>query len=256
MSPYIHYSTEIIVGYGRQTIMAVLDADYRLPVQGAVAVIDGDYTHLIDPVPTRGDLVVTEATDLDALIFFSDAYDKFYINFCDETKVSGLVGAPGDAGLRREVTRISRFIGALRLVSSRDDHGVTFSYLKYDDILATDLIIDYSKAMRHLVGVSRKSALRILRSQILSEALSIANNDSVPSQLLCRGHDLLEVLATLLRRRTGCLRGAQARRAHLERIFAAVLDEATFSSFSFTNSLIEWSDMTGYPVFSFPQDPS
>ncbi len=190
-----HEATEFLVSHGKKNAckaVEILNLDNSFT--GALAIVDADFDR-VAKTPVPGNVFITDYHDLECMMIASPALDRVIEEFGEESRVEEF---------RREVPVISSrlasvafAIGCLRFVSLQRDLALRFEGLRFTRFLTNDVDVDCQKLLNEIVNHSQRHGDRSLIEELLSEEL--ANNHDC-WQMSC-GHDILEVLAYVLRKK-------------------------------------------------------
>lgn len=191
-----------------------------LPTLG---VIDRDYRIALGILCTSPNLLTTDLRDLECMMIDSPAFEAVLSEFGSATKINKFGGTDAVA---KAIIDSASHIGTLRFHSQRKGLNVSFQLLNIGKILdRKSLSIDPNALLAHL-NARQESCDSKMSGNDLVEADCACASAMCGQQpyfthplLLCRGHDLMEVLAIAFRSTLGSRSAAESSRENVESLF-------------------------------------
>ena len=106
----------------------ILDKD---KFSGILAIVDADFWVLEKVDLASQNVLLTDAHDLETMLFQSPAFDKFLAEFCSEDKLKTMI-EQRKQNVRGILLEIARPIGYLRWYSIRNNLHLKFEGLKFN----------------------------------------------------------------------------------------------------------------------------
>lgn len=182
---------EIVIGGGKKAVVGGVALLEQKKVDGTLGIVDDDCDS-IDFVPTlpKNIVAIDEARDLDALLFWSGAFESVLAEFVDPLR---LARSGGPQAVRTMIVRIASVFGDLRrcaaIHSWSVDFSKTFGPRRY---VSPALQFDEARLFQDL-EVKLSLAEKDIRDQVALLAPG-------PPSRTCQGHDLLTILSLALSR--------------------------------------------------------
>lgn len=192
-----------------------------LPTLG---IIDRDYRTVLGILYASPNLLMSDLRDIECMMIGSPAFEAVLSEFGSAKKVSTFGGV--DAVLKTIINSVSH-IGKLRFHSQCKGLNVSFQPLDISKILERkSLSIDPMVLLKHLNDRQGANGSR-MSGEVLADADSSCLNAMCGQQmsyfqdplLLCRGHDLMELLAVAFRSTLGSRTASESSRENIESLF-------------------------------------
>lgn len=153
-------------------------------------IIDKDYHLLInDGVVENEQLVFTDQNDIEMMMFFSSAFDKFLAVCADETKLASHMDP------RKPVLSAASIIGALRAISLDKKYNLHFDGFDCKDFIDKNTLTpDLDRLIERIIQRTRSQGkhVNISIKELADEHQSFVQSNNV--SFLCNGHDVLDIL--------------------------------------------------------------
>jgi len=179
----------VVIAHGKPnaiTALAILKN-----TDGILGLLDADFSRVLGTAPLDPNIVLTDAHDMDAQLFFSPSLDKVLAEFSDHTKASNFATHAG-GGIRTRVIQAASVVGHLRLHSEQHKIGLNFDGLDFAPFLnKKTLDVDEDILLNAVIARSPRCSVQV---QHLKNALAVSQAKSFPPEQLCSGHDLVSVL--------------------------------------------------------------
>lgn len=192
-----------------------------LPTLG---IIDRDYRMVLGILYASPNLLTSDLRDLECMMIGSPAFEAVLSEFGSAKKIGAFGGT--DSVARATINSASH-IGKLRFLSQRKGLNVSFQLLDISKILDRKyLSIDPKALLNHLNARQGGNGSR-MSDDDLAKADSACADAKYGRQepyfkhplLLCRGHDLMELLAVAFRSTLGSRSAAESSRENVESLF-------------------------------------
>lgn len=188
-----------------------------------LGIIDRDYRMVLGILYHSPNLLTSDLRDLECMMIGSPAFEAVLSEFGSAKKIGAFGGT--DLVARATIDSVSQ-IGKLRFHSQRKGLNVSFQLLDISKILdRKSLSIDPNALLTHL-----NARQGITGSSMSNGDLAEADNACADAKceqepyfkhplLLCRGHDLMELLAFAFRSTLGSRSAAESCRENVESLF-------------------------------------
>lgn len=250
LTPFIFEDSVDLKEFGGKTAaLGVIRLCNENVVSKVVALVDADFGH-VDPgkLVTDENVFVTDSYDLEATILRAESiFARFVSNHFDVQKLPDCDGLTSISVIRNIVEKLACEIGVVRYVAGRDDLPLNISSVPVEACInSVSLELDISHLV--VVGLSRcgitDTATRSTVSDRVHTLVSTLEFDD-PYQL-CRGHDLIRILAFLGKKLWGSSTGAD----QAERAIRSSLDETSLKRMAFYHGLVGWGDQNGALIWT------
>lgn len=137
-------------------------------------------------------LFYTDGRDLEVMLFFSDALDSLLSEYADRESLRRFTDSHGT--LRDTVCEGCYYLGLLMLVSQENTFGLNFKDIDFEKFIdKRSLRCDVRKMIDIILSNSHTDATAEKLMTLLN------SKERYPYDWICRGHDVVEVLAIGLR---------------------------------------------------------
>lgn len=226
--------------YGREKVVeviAILDADR---FAGAVGIVDADYTVLNGEQGQGGNLLLTDHHDVECMILASPALEHVLHELGVTDQVRAFEAARG-CTVVEHLHRVGKVIGHLRWASCRLKWALRFDGLDFTKFLSErSLEIDASELLEAVRGQQGGRGTSPPTREIMSQAMGELAAMNADPWHVCRGHDLVEVLAIGLRRVLGERNDADVRPDRLELMLRLAFDKEYFLATKLFKAMLAW----------------
>lgn len=216
----------IVCCWGADTVSSTIQEIDRLkrtsPFLPTLGIIDRDYRIVLGVLYTSPNLLTSDLRDLECMMIDSPAFGAVLSEFGSSKKIEAFGGTA--AAVKAAMISSASHIGKLRFYSQRKGLHVSFQLLEIGKILnRKTLSIDPKDLLTHLnarqgVNGSRLSDVDFVDADRDCKDARFATYFKHPLQL-CRGHDLMEVLAVAFRSTLGSRSAAESCRENVESLF-------------------------------------
>lgn len=218
----------VVCCWGADTVSSTIREIDRLressPFLPTLGIIDRDYRMVLGILHASPNLLTSDLRDIECMMIGSPAFEAVLSEFGSPTKISAYGGADSVA---RAAFSSASHIGKLRFHSQRKGINVSFQLLDISKILdRTSLSIDPKALLNHLnarqgINGSRMSDDDLVEADSACAEAKCEQQESYFNHplLLCRGHDLMELLAVAFRSTLGSRSAAESSRENVESLF-------------------------------------
>lgn len=199
--PRRHGDCEIVDGEGKQNVVEGVRRLDEGRFGGVLGIVDDDYDSLTGVDVPTGNVVRTDAHDLECLLCRSSALGKVLAEYGDESKIKRFEAAEG-VDVRGALLERALVFGRLRLAAALHDLDLDSSAIRVRRFVKGDTwTVDGDGLVRAAVGDGSPSA----RDAVMGCIDRLPNAD--PWRIV-RGHDVVEILRIGLRRVLGDVRAS------------------------------------------------
>lgn len=155
-----------------------------------LGIIDNDYHLLIkDGITENSQLLFTDSNDIEMMLFYSKAFEKFLIVCADESKLKS------NPDPRKPILNAASFLGALRAISLVNQYNFCFEGFECKDFVnRNNLSFDCKKLIEKFVQRTRSKGTPVAAT---NEELELQVNTFIDEHnvdSLCNGHDVMDIL--------------------------------------------------------------
>lgn len=222
--------------------MVILQGDGLVNILG---IVDLDYRGIVASRGLPEDVVTTDSHDIETMMFSSPAFGKVLRQKSSIPKVR--MYPSGSEGIKSKILELGRRIGSLRFYSQF--MGKRYSLEDLDIGKFVDkrtLVFSDSQCVSHIRGISPRN--RRIPNGILAKALAEISN--VPEfgdpYRLCRGHDLMEILAIGLKSIWGSHSSSEISGDSIEELFRLAYSHELFCVTNLFRQISDWFRSRGY----------
>lgn len=187
---------ELVNGYNKQNVIDAINELEEGGTIGVCGIIDSDYDEVLGVTYESEHILPTGYHDLDLLIFFSPALDKYLSVMADEVLLRK-AAASADGNIRNLIIQPARILGAYRLASEKEGLSIYFKDMELHELVNDEQLTIKDHIHEYLVNRSHHpkcgaAQLKAKLDRILAEA--------VDDTVLCQGHDVATILGIALRK--------------------------------------------------------
>ena len=191
-----HANCDLVDGEGKQNVVGAVRRLDTARFSGALGVVDSDFERLTGGLFESDNLVYTDAHDLECLLCRSSALDKVLAEHGDPGKISRFESAGTD--IRTALLERALVFGRLRLAARLARPAVELQ-MPVPRFLDEDTwMVDEDALIRNAVPDSSRDDVRAI-------AIRLGQLPEADRWHVARGHDMIEILRTGLRRVLGDL---------------------------------------------------
>ncbi len=227
----------ILVAYGKENALEAIDNLEDSEEDGFLAVLDADFWHITEGLPSKDHVLVTDDHDLDVMLFMSKATSRLIDEYASRPKTVKFLRGRGAEDIRLTILKICEPIGILRWVSARDCLQLVFEGLKFKAFVeAATLNLEIEKLVE---AVLRNSSVPIRRRAGLIREISKTAGIH-PLRQICNGHDVIELLAIGLRRAIGSRDAKTAAPSNVASLLRLAFGHRDFFETQLYQSIRDW----------------
>lgn len=189
-----------------------------------LGIIDRDYRIVLGILYLSPNLLISDLRDIECMMFGSPAFEAVLSEFGSSNKIKAF---GGPTSVVQATINSARQIGKLRFYSQQKGLSVSFQLLDISKVLdRKSLSIDPNALLDHLNARQGSNGAR-MSEVCLTEADDACAQAKCEQQqsyfkhplLLCRGHDLMEMLAVAFRSTIGTRSASESSRENIESLF-------------------------------------
>ena len=207
---------------------------------GILGIADADRDRLLNKPAPSPNILLTDSADLESMLILSPALEKVLLELGSESKIQDLQ-LERSGTVRDMLFTTARPLGALRLISERENLNLKFQGLRYDRFVDKDLLIDTKRLLETLRSRSSNAANHDWQN-VAEQMNVIVNDPRVPSSELCNGHDLVAILGIGLTRIWGSRKAADLHVERLESLLRVAYERRDFANTGLYSEMVAWQD--------------
>jgi hypothetical protein len=236
---YRYCRITIAFGWANATAaLAILETE---KISGVICIIDADLNRFDAKNSHSANLFWSDFHDLEIDLIHSDAFDKVVAEHCDDA----VLGYTSDS-LRNRLMNVAAPLGYMRLISHRMKLALKFSSLTLSHFIDEDTLEVNHAAM--IKAVKDKSQRPDLDHDKLVTELTSAMSGLHDLRLICRGHDVTEILSIALRK---MLARKRVSAKEIEATLRSAFRQAEFGASRLYPELVSWElRNVGYRLFA------
>ena len=221
-------TVNLICVWGADNVMNVIREVDRLRqntrISPTLGIVDRDYRVPLGTLLQSPNLIASDARDLECMMFGSPSFDAVLSEFGSENKVAFLGGAPV---IVAAALASASMVGRIRYHTQYVKSNTTFQNLELSKIVnKKTLVIKPDELIKHL-NARQGATGCTLPAKVADKAKNVCAkarcDKGLPyfqhDLLLCRGHDLMELLAIGFRSLFGSRSAAESSRENVESLF-------------------------------------
>ena len=222
-----------IVSNGKEKAMGAIEILDEDNFQGALAIIDADFSRLEGQAISSLNIILTDEHDLETMLIKSPAFDKLIKELGSENKIEQF-----NQDIREFLLSEGKKLGYLRWLSLKKDLCLKFEDLSFKKFVDTvSLKIDDKKLVTTVKNHSQKQELSEL--DILNSLEGLRDNAHDPWQVCC-GHDLIGIISIGLTKAWGTKNTHEVQLELLQRELRLAYEKSYFLNTQLYLSLQEW----------------
>lgn len=237
----------ITVCAGKENALEAITILAQARFEGALGILDKDFSDLIGYPEFEGVVMFTEHNDAEIMIMCSAALNDVLLEFGVDDKKQALEEATGQP-ICDVIFDASAFLGALRMLSLREDWNLRFEGMTYRFLDANSYELNELRTVQHITGRSdNRPALSDEEVVRMAKAESEARGNK---HEICCGHDCVRLLGRALHRRIGNtnLFNNEDGARNLEKILRIAYNMDQFRHTQLYRGVCEWEANSGYSV--------
>lgn len=245
---FLDPSVEVVIAHSKTNVVgAVKLAVKRRKCEYVIGIVDADLDHIKESW-LAPNLFITDTRDSETLMMRTDAFGDVIAEYGEPDKVKAFEKRHGD--IRDVVVRSGYPMGLMMYVSDRYGWKLCFKDLDFTQFISkTTMEIDVKAFIRELASMRSDSPGRELMQQTLFAELE--NQKDVWH--VCRGHDVMEILAIGLREIFGSFNCKHMNGPALSGAFRLAFDDDEFATTKLYKDSKEWSDKTSHRLWKVIQ---
>ena len=238
---------EIVVAHSKDNVKGAVNTVFRRRSEKrTIGIVDGDIDH-IKQIEEKGPLFSTDRRDSETVMIESEALDHILTEYGDRDKIDAFVNRYGD--IRDALTGSCYHLGLLMYVSEVKDYGLYFKEPDFPSFVnKKSLIADKNAMIESIVANSPNS--RAGKKEI-TEKLEKAIKEDLDPWDVCRGHDMLSVLALALRETFGSYNCRYIKPGEVAGALRLAYDKEAFRLTGLFANTSEWCSANDMNVWSF-----
>jgi hypothetical protein len=222
-----------IVSNGKEKAMGAIEILDEDNFQGALAIIDADFSRLEGQAISSLNIILTDEHDLETMLIKSPAFDKLIKELGSEDKIRQF-----NQNIREFLILEGKKLGYLKWLSLKKDLCLKFEDLSFNKFVDTvSLKIDDKKLVTTVKNHSQKQELSEL--DILNSLEGLRDNAHDPWQVCC-GHDLIGIISIGLTKAWGTKNTHEVQLELLQRELRLAYEKSYFLNTQLYLSLQEW----------------
>ena len=222
-----------IVSQGKENAIGAIEILDEDNFQGALAIIDADFSRLEGQAISSLNIILTDEHDLETMLIKSPAFDKLIKELGSEDKIRQF-----NQNIREFLILEGKKLGYLRWLSLKKDLCLKFEDLSFKKFVDTvSLKIDDKKLVTTVKNHSQKQELSEL--DILNSLEGLRDNAHDPWQVCC-GHDLIGIISIGLTKAWGTKNTHEVQLELLQRELRLAYEKSYFLNTQLYLSLQEW----------------
>ena len=237
---------DVIAAYSKDNVrLAVKEVFLRRNDKKAIGIVDAD-TDRLRGITEKEPVFVTDCRDSETMMIRSEAFDHVLTEYGDRDRMDSFTETYGD--IRDAVAAACYPLGLLMYMSERSDRGLSFRDL--DHSLFTDkkgLRTDITKMVSAVVSNSLRTDCDV---QGITAELRDEMGNGYGRWDVCRGHDMISVLAIGLREIFGGYNSRNIRPGELAGALRLAYTKEEFRATELFSDTAEWCSRKGMTVWS------
>lgn len=241
-------SVEVVIAHSKNNVVgAVKLAVKRRKCEFVIGIVDADLDHIKESW-LAPQLFVTDTRDSETLMMKSDAFDDVMAEYGDEAKVRTYERRFGN--IRENVVKSGYPLGIMMYLSDRYGWKLCFKNLEFSNFIQRDTMgIDVKAFLREVASISSSTPGKDAMAQLLDGELQ---NPKDP-WIVCRGHDVMEIMAIGLKEVFGSFNCKHITGSALSGSFRLAFDKEEFSTTKLYKDTKEWSERTNHVLWKVTQ---
>ena len=193
-----HDNCELVNGEGKENVVGAIGRLDAEDIPGVLGIVDDDYNSLMGIIRTSGNLVATDAHDLECLLCRSPALESVLVEFGIASKIQAFEEA-ARVDVRSGLLERAMVFGRLRWAVARYNLDIDLGTLRVPRFIDTDTwAVDGDGLLRAVLRNGSSHDCDALERRIAELPLS-------DPWRVAHGHDMIEILRLGLRRVLGKL---------------------------------------------------
>ena len=229
------YECEIIPAHSKDNVRLSVSASERRNEKKVIGIVDSDTDRLND-IRRNPPLFMTDCRDSETMMMRSNALEDVLAEYCDPERLERFVSRYGE--VRDSVTASCYPLGMMMYVSEENDYDLSFKDIDHDLFIGRK---DLKADMKKMAGAVIKNSpyTHIDRQTLLTKLAKEMKNEHDPWEV-CRGHDMISVLAIGLREIFGSYNCKYIKSGELAGAMRLAYDSASFRETRLHKDTEEW----------------
>jgi hypothetical protein len=220
---------DLVIAQGRRMVLNSLSILNSRAIQGVLGIVDDDFDALLGNNPLIENVISTDPRDLEGVLLRARALEKVLAEYADANRLATFLAVEGGC-IREAILRRTILFGRIRWINEVGTQANLESLkpLRFCDVATWSY--DEAAIMQEAVKLHVAQTVEELSQQI---------GELPPADpwLVCRGHDLIDVLLGGL---LGVLGGADARRPAIESMLRSGLEGTELQSTQLYKDIRNW----------------
>ena len=238
--PRRHHSCELVNGEGKPNVVGAVGRLDDDDVLGVLGIVDDDYDSLMGISHASGNLVATDAHDLECLLCRSSALEGVLAEFGVARKIRAFERAAG-VDVRGSLLERAMVFGVLRWAAARFDLDIDFKAIRVPRFIDIDTWSVDGDGLLHAVSKDGSSHDCDTLERRIKEL------PSADPWRVTHGHDMIEILRLGLMRVLGTLPANQGPE-DIARVLRAAMSPEELRSTRLYADMRTWENATAYLV--------
>ncbi len=233
----------IVPAHGKSNAIAAVELLESTRHDGVLAVVDSDFWQLDGEESPSENVLVTDTHDLETMIIASDSLDAVLAEFGSANKLSRM-----KEDVRHALLHAARPIGDIRWISgsTRDNLSLRFKNLSFDAVveIRDGVPVTNIDTLIREVRLNSKT-VRFSVRDMKARIRRLLDEDHRDSWHVCRGHDMVHILAIALRRAWGNRHARSISDDQVDRILRLSFGMIQFARTELHAAIREWEARNG-----------
>jgi len=233
----------------KQNAIRIIEILKNENFDGALAIVDADFSRLEGKEPDNDNIFMTDTHDLETMILKSHALEKLLAEYGSKEKIENITKSKSK-DIRQMLLEIGIQIGYLRWVSEKKNLALKFEEINFSAFVnENNLTINVTVMIDTVIKNSSKENPKVGNLQNQMNILSSHNHD--PWDVCC-GHDLVCILSIGLHRvfGSGSNKARDVSIEQIEKYMRMSYEQAYFLATQLYKSLKAW-EKTNHPFRIF-----
>ncbi len=216
-------------------------------VQGFLGIVDADFGHVDDSLPTSQNVVVTDDHDVEMMIIRTKAFDEVLSELGSKCKIRKFPDR--ERGIHDTLMKKALVVGHLRHLSVTDDLRLRFEGLRFEGFINRDTLkMDKNKMINNVFQLTKNPQLEM--EDIRNRFLKLIEDENGDPYQICCGHDFVAIFGIALRKVIGSRSKEAASPEALGRTLRLAYDSEDFRKTKLYSDAKSWSKRNqGYDIF-------
>ena len=238
-------NVEVVIAHSKTNVRnAVKEAYTFRGLRTVIGIVDSDLDRL-NGRKNGPPVFLTDTRDSESLMLRSGAYDDVLEEYCDPDRLDDFQDRYGD--VRKAVLAAAYPIGLLMYISELNGFGLSFKDLDFGSFIdRKSLRCDVRRMVETVVANSRPSRQVTVKGIMQS----LSSEEEHDKWEVCRGHDLMSVMAMGLKEVFGGNNSRNITDSMLSGAFRLAFDRDDMLSTDLYKETAEWCSANGMELWS------